>query len=327
MRKNRHAFWALFGALVLFVSACSAESSPPESLAFEDSSGDPVDETEPETDSSESDSDTSESETSEATPSTEAPAVTEAPEPTAPRVNRPTNRTCSTNEFSVAFGPEVVLIAPDGSSTGPFSISVPAGTYDITVQSWLGFEDIAADTMEQWFFTTDTGYTSPVTTDSSPELIFGQVFSDQTLAADVSEITLFHAAPDGDRPNSVHPLCVGFTAVDAPEEVPATTEAPSTTQAPDNGVGGEGVTTPAETPATTQAPASETEAATQTPEDDDIQIAGPVANDPVAQDPVEPPAELALTGPGDLSFSLGLAGASLTLAGAASLIAARRRED
>ena len=39
------------------------------------------------------------------------------------------------------------------------------------------------------------------------------------------------------------------------------------------------------------------------------------------------PAELALTGAGDLSMSIGLAGAALTLAGLAALGAARRSED
>ncbi len=311
MRKNiRFSLLALFSGFVLLLGACSTESSPPESIAFQDdSSGDPSGQT----------SSTDAPSTTEASTTTEAPSTTV--EATVPRVNRPTDRTCSANDISIAFAENTLLMAPNRGSQGPFSIDIPAGTYDITVQTWLGFEDFPTHTMEQWYFTTDSGYTSPITTDYSPELIGGEIFADQTIPASTS-ITLFHKAGDGAVPNSVHPLCVGLTAVTPPTttttttttttapETTTTTAAPettTTTEAPtddgDAGVGGAAQTSTTTTTTTTAAPTTTTTATAAAP------------------------AELALTGPDDLSFSLGLVGASLTLAGAAALVASRRRDD
>jgi hypothetical protein len=231
----RFSLMALFAGFVLVLGACSTESTAPDGLAFQDdSSGD--------------------------TSSTVAPTTSA----TVPRVFRPTDRTCSTSDHSIAFGEEVHLQAPSPSTQGPFSISVPAGTYDITVSSWLGFEDYPDHTMEQWYFSTDSGYTSPLSTDSSPELIVNNLYSSQTLPATTS-ITLHHRSPSSAQPNSIHPLCIGFRAV-APPETTTTTKAAA-------------------------------------------------------------PPQLALTGPSELSMSLGLAGGALTLAGVAALMAARRSEE
>lgn len=308
MRKNiRFSLLALFSGFVLLLSACSTESSAPESLAFQDdSSGDPSGET----------SSTDAPATTEAS-TTEAPSTTV--ESTVPRVNRPTNRTCSTNEISIAFAENTLLMAPNRGTQGPFSIDIPAGTYDITVQTWLGFEDFPTHTMEQWYFTTDSGYTSPITTDYSPDLVGGEIFAGQTIPASTS-ITLFHKAGDGAVPNSVHPLCVGLTAVTPPTTTTTTTAAPETTT----------TTAAPETTTTTEAPTDDGDAgvggAAQT-STTTTTTTTTVAPTTTTTATAAAPAELALTGPDDLSFSLGLVGASLTLAGAAALVASRRRDD
>ena len=92
-------------------------------------------------------------------------------------VNRPTTNPCAANEFFVEFDEDVVLLDPAATTAGPFDIELPAGTYDVLVSTWLGFEEIEIQTMEQWFFTTDSGYTSPLTTDPSPELLMNQQLS------------------------------------------------------------------------------------------------------------------------------------------------------
>jgi hypothetical protein len=262
----RFSFMALFAGFVLVLSACSTDSTPPDGLAFQDdSSGD--------------------------TSSTVAPTTSS----TVPRVFRPTDRTCSTSDHSIAFGEEVHLQAPTPSTQGPFSISVPAGTYDITVSSWLGFEDYAGHDMEQWYFSTDSGYTSPLSTDSSPEQIVNNLYSSQTLP-ETTSITLYHRSPSSAQPNSIHPLCIGFRAVAPPETTTTTTS--TTTEAPAVIAAAQTTTT---TTTTTAAPTTTTKA-------------------------VAPP-QLALTGPSELSMSLGLAGGAITLAGVAALMAARRSEE
>lgn len=282
---NRFGVLALFMGFVLLLGACSTESAPPDGLAFqeEDSSG-PQD-TQPVVD--------------DTTTTTEAaPTTTES---TVPKVNRPTNRTCSTNDYSIAFAADLALIAPSPTTAGPFSVSVPAGTYDIVVWSWLGLEDYPTHVDERWYFTTDSGYTSPLTTDASPELVTANVFSNQTLGATTS-ITVHHSKPGAAEPNSVHPLCIGFRTVSAPQ----TTSVETTTTVAE--------TTTAETTTTTT-----------------VQVAGPttttVAETTTTVASAAEPAQLALTGASELSMSLGLAGAALTLAGVATLMAARREED
>jgi len=263
---------ALFAGFVLVLGACSTDSAPPDGLAFQDdSSGDQAREL--------SSGDTS---------STVAPTTSS----TVPRVFRPTDRTCSTSDHSIAFGEEVTLIAPTPSMQGPFNISIPAGTYDITVSSWLGFEDYPDDTMEQWYFSTNSGYTSPLTTDSSPELTVNDLFSSQTVP-EATSITVHHRSPSSAQPNSIHPLCIGFRAVAPPSTTTTTT---TTTEAPAVISAAQTTTT-----TTTAVPTTTTKAAA--------------------------PAQLALTGPSELSMSLGLTGAALTLAGVAALMAARRSEE
>lgn len=280
--KKRFGLMALFAGFVLLLGACSTESTPPDGLAFQDSSG------------GDSQGDQSLQDTTTVAPTTTAaPTTTES---TVPKVNRPTNRTCQGNDHTVVFDESVVLIAPSPNMSGPYTVDIPAGTYDITVSSWLGLEDYVDHTDEQWYFSTNSGYTSPLSTDSSPELITNDLFSNQTVGATTS-ITLHHKSPSSAQPNSVHPLCIGFKTVSAPQTTSApttTTAAPTTTTT---------IQVAAPTTTTTAAPTTTTQATAVVP------------------------AQLALTGASELSMSLGLAGAALTLAGVATVMASRRSED
>ena len=318
---TRNRFLAICAGLILLVSACSSTGGAPESLAFEDpstdSSGNLIEDAEADTavDSSTDASDETTT-TAEATTTTAAPTTTSVP--TVPRPNL----TCSSSDYSVAFPDNITLVSPVLTSAGPFSIAVPEGTYEITLQSWLGAIEFPRHTMEQWFFTTDSGYTSPLTTDHSPNLVGADTIT-AVIPAGTTSVSLFHKPQDTDINNSVQPLCIGFDALEAPATT--TTAAPATTAAPET-------TTAAPETTTTAAPSpTTTEAASGS---DTGVAAGGLANNTATTTTVATtstsetvPAELALTGPGDLSFSLGLAGAALTLAGAGALIASRRNEE
>lgn len=120
----------------------------------------------------------------------------------------------------------------DGISTsaGPFAISLPAGTYDITLMSDDNhpYPTYQTDqTQEQWYFELDNGYVSPPTNDvpnDSEEMV--TTFSEVELDA-ATTITVKHLL-QGTSPNSVNVSCIGFTASDVSVLPPATT----TTEAP-----------------------------------------------------------------------------------------------
>lgn len=108
-----------------------------------------------------------------------------------------------------------IRLLNDGISetAGPFAIILPAGRYDITVSS---FDDHAAhpnqdQPNEQWYFTLDSGYQSPVTSDIPDESnMTTDSWADQTIGATTS-VTLWHLGVG--NVNSVEPICIGFTAV------------------------------------------------------------------------------------------------------------------
>lgn len=214
-------------------------------------------------------------------------------------VNRPVGNPCASNEFSVVFDESVVLEDSDTDTLGPFDIALPAGTYDVLVSSWLGAQEDPLQTDEQWFFTTDSGYTSPTTTDSSPELLLNQSFTAQNIA-EATSVMLHHKAPGSEISNSVHPLCVGFREVEVEEAISA--------------AGTNDSIVPVEAVQVSFAVEAADETTPLAPAD------GQAGADEVVT-------ELALTGPGDLAVSLTLTGAALILAGSAATVATRRSED
>jgi hypothetical protein len=121
--------------------------------------------------------------------------------------------TMGCGEYSFSF--EGTRLLNDGISdtAGPFTITLPAGTYDIALHS---FDDHVAhpgqtdQTQEQWYFQLDNGYQSPTTTDIPDDDTFAaDTFSNVTIPTDATTITVHHLREGGI--NSVAPLCVGFT--------------------------------------------------------------------------------------------------------------------
>lgn len=218
------------------------------------------------------------------------------------------NAATGCGEYS--FGFEGTRLLNDGisDSAGPFTISMPAGTYDITLHS---FDDHAAhpgqvaQTQEQWYFTLDSGYTSPASSDialdsnSSVDTFRGVVIED------ASAITVRHLGEGGI--NSVAPMCVGFSSVSSR---PVVVEPEISVVPPETIVAG---------------PPSPAEEVTQVPVE--VKRAVEVNTPPVvlvAPAPA-PTLQLAITGPSAQMSIMVVLGAVLLVIGGALLLEDRRR--
>lgn len=233
-------------------------------------------------------------------------------------VNRPVGNPCASNEISVVFDEGVVLSDSDAVAVGPFEVELPAGTYDVLLSSWLGAHEDPSQTSEQWFFTTDSGYVSPATLDSSPELLMNQAFRAQSIGESTS-VTLHHIA-DGetDSVSTVHPLCVGFREIEAEEMINATDSTDAGVQIPAVQV--------SFTPDAGNAADTHVNGFVPPAQTGDAQTGTAQTGDEANADAADVP-ELALTGPSDLVVSLTLTGAALILAGSAATVATRRSQD
>lgn len=221
------------------------------------------------------------------------------------------NAATGCGEYS--FGFEGTRLLNDGisDSAGPFVISMPAGSYDITLHS---FDDHAAhpgqieQTQEQWYFTLDSGYTSPVSSDvaddtnSSVDTFPGAVIEDATA------ITVHHLGEGGI--NSVAPMCVGFTTVSSPPVViePKTIVVPPETVVPGP-----------------PSPVDESTEITDVPVE--VKQAVEVKAPPVilAAPAPAPVLQLAITGPSAPMSIMIVLGAVLMVVGGALLVEERRR--
>lgn len=123
------------------------------------------------------------------------------------------NADCGTISFSF----EGTRLLNDGIShkAGPFTIDLPAGTYDVVMRSGDSHstQDGQIDQeAERWWFALDSGWNSTATDDLPDELDANlTMMAGQVIPASTS-ITLHHLGQGGI--NSVNPLCVGFTGVD-----------------------------------------------------------------------------------------------------------------
>ncbi len=120
------------------------------------------------------------------------------------------NADCGTISFSF----EGTRLLNDGIShqAGPFSITLPAGTYDVVMRSSDSHstQDGQIDQeAERWWFSLDSGWHSSATDDLPDELDANvTAMAGQVIPASTS-ITLHHLGQGGI--NSVNPVCVGFT--------------------------------------------------------------------------------------------------------------------
>lgn len=133
-----------------------------------------------------------------------------------------------------SFGFEGTRLLNDGISTsaGPFDISLPAGTYDITLVSNDNHpnpEYQPAQTQEQWYVALDNGFTSPPSNDIPGDQTRTVTTFASVEVAEATAISVHHLQSGGI--NSVNVECVGFTPT-APPETTTTTPPETTTTAP-----------------------------------------------------------------------------------------------
>lgn len=207
-------------------------------------------------------------------------------------------------EFSYGFAGTRLINDGISTSAGPFAIALPAGYYEITLVSHDDHPsaDYQTDqTAEQWYVRLDNGFVSAPSADiPNDQEWMTTVLPAQDVPA-ASAISVQHLL-SGTSPNSVNVMCVGFTSV----ERPAPTTTTTTTVSPDPIV----------------APPTSTEVSTPTT----VKPAVPATTTipPEVKGKVEPPAELAVTGAGDLIAVLAALGASLIVSGSVLVRRPRR---
>ena len=145
------------------------------------------------------------------------------------------------------------LLANRAPVAGPYAVDLPAGNYHLVVTSFdeqHAMDDPPVQLAEQWYFTTDTGFTSPATPDLSDALVSDQ-FDLGVFSVPASTSITFYHAQGGPGAQSVTPT-VHFIC----EQTPETTTTVTPTTAP---------TTTAPTTVTTTTTAPTTTAPTAAP--------------------------------------------------------------
>lgn len=188
---------------------------------------------------------------------------------------------------STSYGFTGTRLLNDGisDSAGPFTIDLPAGTYDITMRSNDNHPSPdyqVEQTQEQWYFSLDNGYVSPPTLDvPADQTEITTTLGPVELEA-ATAITVHHLG-EGNI-NSVNVECVGFTLAAPVVAGPATTTtvavAPPATAAPTT-VAQVAPETTTEAPAavtTTEAPETEVLAVTETPQIAQLAVTGRTNN-------------------------------------------------
>lgn len=216
-----------------------------------------------------------------------------------------------------SFGFVGTRLLNDGISTtaGPYSIELPAGTYNVMMSSYDAHDEHPGQIdqpYEQWYFTLDSGFTSPLSTDVPDDATTTvDTFENMVIGAATS-ITVHHRGLGGI--NSVEPLCAGFTPVveqPAPVVDSSSTPGPST---PDSGNEVIDLVRPIdETPSVEVKPAVESRR---------TELVPPVGMVAIPMTDTAP--QLALTGPSSQLWLAALSGASLVLLGVAMVIQGRR---
>lgn len=195
--------------------------------------------------------------------------------------------------FSYGFTGTRLLNDGISDSAGPFSIELPAGTYDITMFS--NDNHPSADyqieqTQEQWYFQLDSGYVSPPTVDVPSDKTHTTTSIGSVELEAATAISVHHLGEGGI--NSVNVECVGFTPSAAEVAAPATTQAPATTEQPAIQPPTSAVTPNTEAPAVV-APTTDAPSATPTT---DAPLADPPATEVLAEVQTPAVAQLAVTG-------------------------------
>lgn len=212
-----------------------------------------------------------------------------------------------------SFGFQGTRLINDGisNSAGPFAIQLPAGTYDIVMQSHDAHDEHPGQveqTQEEWYFVLDSGYVSPFTIDVPEDANTSMTAASAQAIGNSASITLHHRGEGG--VNSVNPVCVGFTATTPAAPIAPEVEEPvvSPPVAPEEPPAVEPVDeTPDEVPEVVSPPTVPEPATPIVPD-----VAGVVETAP----PVAPVGQLAVTGPSQLMLVLISGGLAMLLIGA-----------
>jgi len=135
----------------------------------------------------------------------------------------------SCGEFSFSFAGTRLINDGISPSAGPFPIELPAGTYDILLESHDNHPDgeyQTEQTGEQFYFTLDNGFVSRVSDDIPANGETMSTLFERVPIERATSISVHHRGVGG--VNSVNVVCIGFTTrvLDTPalfQEPPTTT--------------------------------------------------------------------------------------------------------
>lgn len=221
----------------------------------------------------------------------------------------------SCGEYSFGFTGTRLINDGISNSAGPFTIDLPAGTYDIMMVSNDNHPtaDYQTDqTAEQWFFQLSNGYTSPFTDDipNDAEDVTNTV---KAVALDAANSISVHHRGEGGV-NSVNVICVGFTTVETEVTTP-TEPAVSSSIEPE-----------VESETTIATETTEARSTTDTEAPEEAVTPSSTTIEPEVQGEVEVSRELAFTGPSALTTQLTILGVALVAVGLLTVHQGRRRE-
>lgn len=144
-------------------------------------------------------------------------------------VNATNAPTCSASDNVITVTPDNGSVMVASQSRVATNITIPAGTYNVSYQSYDGHSEHGGQgqNQEQWTFSakvdTETIYTSTATQDIPEDVdtVTGS-FGEVVLEKDANSVTFDHVIrqwKDAKTPESVYPVCVTFekVAVEDPE--------------------------------------------------------------------------------------------------------------
>lgn len=120
----------------------------------------------------------------------------------------------SCGEYSHGFSGTKLLNDGVSTSSGPYPISLPAGTYDVTLVSYddhLSGAYHGPQPAEQWFVELDSGWVSAPSADIPDSQEWATTIHGAQMIPASSAITVRHLGVG--NVNSVEVVCVGFTPV------------------------------------------------------------------------------------------------------------------
>lgn len=150
------------------------------------------------------------------------------------------------NRIIVKFNGEFIVSDNEESDAmlGPENVSVPAGTYDITLVSYeKDHPTVPTQPNESWYLKLNNAngstfaQTNAIGDMPDDQSIMQQVVNqDFVVAEDISSVTAYHAAfQDYTSPNSINPVCAVFESLSIATPTPTPSEQPTPTPSAEPG--------------------------------------------------------------------------------------------